>query len=179
MEKRINQLTAEAVDNLRKDAGQSDKKRLQASMEFASLPNEGIFDTIGIKEFEIPKVGKRISIGLFTQSGHFVSENTIFASSVSEDLVQVRENSTSPNKGKWYLKQVEINPHLRELAPSQNARLLALVGRAFKTEPVSGFTLKEGSYTPEKMFVSSNNETNRKKLIALREPKKFYKFELL
>ena len=179
MEKRINQLTAEAVDNLRKDAGQSEKKRENASAEFVSLPSEGIFDTVGIKEFDIPKIGKRTSIGLFTKSGHFVSENTIFASSVSEDLVQVRENSTSPNKGKWYLKQVEINPHLRELAPSQNARLLALVGKSFRTEPVSGFTLKEGAYTPDKMFVSSNNETNKKKLINLREPKRFYKFELL
>ena len=178
MEKRIDTLTAEAVNQLRIDAGQSTKKRENASMEFVSIPNEGVFDTIGIKEFEIPKVGKKISIGLFTKSGQFVSENSIFASSVSEDMVQVKENSTSPNKGKWYLKQVEINPHLRELAPSQNARLLALVGKTFKTEPISGFTLKEGSYTSEKMFVSSNNETNKKKLISLREPKKFYKFFL-
>ena len=167
--------TPKQVSELRKSIGQSVKKIANSAQEFVSIPKSGIFVEITTKEFDIPNVGKKKSIGLLTQDGKFIAENSIFASSVTDELVEIKGGD---NKGKFMLRQERVSPELYDLGDSQDKRLVALIGQSFETENFPGFQLKEGSYTPKKMFVSSKNEQNKQKLLDLREPKTYKRFIL-
>ena len=168
-------VTTEDLTKLRKTINQSEKKIANSAQEFATIPESGVFSHIGTKEFDIPGVGKRISLGYFTTDGAFISENAIFASSVSENVVQVKNLE---NKGLFMLKQERVSPKLFDIANSQDKRMLALKGKAFKSTKVDGFQLKDGSYTKDKMFVKTDSAENKKKLLSLREPKTYYAFEI-
>lgn len=163
--------TAQQVSDLRKSIGQSDKKILNSSQEFVSVPKEGTFSRIGSKEFDIPGTGKVTSIGFFTTNDKFVAENTIFASTVTEQVVEVKNG---PNKGKFMLRQERVSPELFDLADSQDKRLLALIGKSFTTERVSGFQLKD--FAANKMFAKT--EAQKASLKDNREAKTYHKFSL-
>ena len=179
MEKRLEQLTAEAVSSLRKEAGQSERKITSSAAEFAAVPEIGEFAEIGMKEFLL-NGQKVVSVGLFTTEGFFISENSIFSSSLTGELFQISKTSTSPNAGKWMLKQERLNPKLWDLAPSADKRLISLVGRRFKTSKVNGLVYKSDVFKDvNNLFVASNTATNLKKLTDRTESKTLYRFELL
>lgn len=164
-------VTAQQVSELRKSIGQSDKKVANSSQEFVTVPREGTFSHIGTREFDIPGTGKVKSIGIFTTDNKFVAENTVFASTVTDEIVEVKNG---PNKGKFMLKQVRVSPKLFDLADSQDKRLLALVGKSFTSEKVDGFQLKD--YSANKMF--GKTDAQKASLKDNREAKTYNRFEL-
>ena len=176
-EKRLEAATAAEISDLRKEAGQSDKKITNSAAEFVKIPENGIFSNVGMKEFDIPNVGLKKSVGLFTENGEFISENAIFASTVTDELVIVKNGS---NKGKFMLKQIPVSTIESTLkGASRDLRLIELVGKKFETKKISGFTLKEGSYDVDVMMVKADTPANHKKLLALREPKDYYCFTVV
>lgn len=176
-EKKLKAATAAEISDLRKEAGQSDKKIENSSTEFHKTPESGVFSHIGIKEFDIPKVGLKKSIGLFTEDGNFISENTIFASTVTDELVIIKNGA---NKNKFMLKQIPVSTIESTLkGASRDLRLLELIGKRFEAKKVSGFTLKEGSFSVDVMMIKTDTPTNREKLLKLREPKSYYSFTVV
>ena len=152
-------------------------------MEFSSIPEEFVVNSVGSGKFEIPdntgKLVERFSVGIYTTDNKFISENSVFALNVTDELVQVKLNSPSPNKGSYYLKMDNVNPNLLELADSHDGRLMALVGKKIKTEKFDGFTLKPEAYEDGNMFVKTNTDATRKALLKLREPKTFRKMQII
>lgn len=180
MEKKLVELTAEAVNSLRKEAGQSEKRITNSAAEFAAIPEIGEFAEIGMKQFTLRNGQSVMSIGLFTTEGFFISENAIFSSTLTSELFQISKNSTSSNAGKWMLRQERLNPKLWDLAPSADKRLIALVGRGFKTSKIDGLVYKSEVFKDiSNLFVPSNTAGNLKKLTDKTEVKTLYKFELL
>lgn len=169
MEKIIS--TVEEISALRAEIGQSEKKITNSAQEFAKTPERGEFSHIGSKEFDIPEVGIRVSLGLYTKEGEFVSENSIFANTVTDEVVEIKNGS---NKGKFMLKQARISGNDVWEANSQNKRLLSLVGKKFTTESVDGKALK--AYTPEVMFAADKKATSVTTLKQNTEPKVYHKF---
>ena len=176
-EKKLETLTAEAVTALREEAGQNSTKIENSAKEFVKIPESGTFAHVGMKEFDIPDVGIKKSIGLFTALGEFVSENTVFASTVTDKIVIVKKGK---NKGKFMLKQVPVSTIESKLkGASRDLRLIELVDKKFEAKKVSGFTLKEGSFDVEIMMVKTNTPANHEKLLKLREPKDYYSFTVV
>ena len=176
-EKKLENPTAKDVTALRKEVGQSDKKIENSATEFSKTPESGEFSHVGVKEFDIPNVGLKKSVGLFTKNGEFISENTVFASTVTEEIAVIK---TGANKGKFMLKQVPVSKIESTLkGASRDLRLIELIGKKFEAKKVSGFALKEGSYDVKIMMVPTNTETNHKKLLALREPKDYHAFNIV
>ena len=176
-EKKLESATATAVSELRREAGQSEKKVENSATEFSKTPESGIFAHVGIKEFDIPNVGLKKSVGLFTEDGNFISENTIFASTVTDEIVIIRNGA---NKGKFMLKQIPVSTIESTLkGASRDLRLIELVGKRFEAKKVSGFTLKEGSFSVDVMMIKTDTPTNREKLLKLREPKSYYRFTIV
>lgn len=170
MEKKLEIPTPEAISAVRGEAGQSSKKVQSAMMEYATIPENGVFTEIGIKSFEIPKVGKKVAVGMFTKTGEFISENTIFSSTTLEEITQIKNGD---NKDKFMLKQERNSPELFRLAASADKRLIALIGKQFTSKTSDGLTLK--SYEAADMFATDKDMA----LFQLRkniEPKKYYKF---
>lgn len=152
-------------------------------MEFSSIPAEFTVSSVGSGKFDIPndkgEIIERYSVGIYTTDNKFISENSVFALNVTDELVQVKLNSPSPNKGYYYLKMDNVNPNLLDLADSHDGRLMALVGKKIKTEKFDGYTLKPEAYEDGNMFVKTNNDAARKTLLKLREPKTFRKMQIV
>ena len=176
-EKKLEAATAAALTSLREEAGQTAKKIENSAREFSKTPEQGTFSHVGVKEFDIPNIGLKKSIGLFTENNEFISENTIFSSTVTDEIVMIKNG---PNKDKFMLKQKPVSTIESKLhGASRDLRLIELIGKHFKTEKVSGFTLKEGSFDVNVMMVKSNTPANHEKLLKLREPKDYYSFTIV
>jgi hypothetical protein len=164
MEKEIVSITE--IADIRKSAGQSEKKIANAAQEFNRTPTSGTFSHIGTKVFTINKTDYT-SVGLFLTDGTFISENTIRASDTLKELFIV---ANGENKGSKMLVQKRLSD-LSRFGASQDAQLVALQGKSFKTTPVKGNVLIE--YTKEKLFGSSVSE-----LWKNTEPKTLYIFDI-
>jgi hypothetical protein len=167
----IIEITLDNISEVRTNIGQSDKKVKNAMMEFNKTPESGEFEKVTTKEFDIPEVVLRTSLGMMTTSGEFVSENTIFASTVTDIVIPI---ANGDNKGKHMLKQDRISGSDVWGANSQDKRLFALIGKSFTTEQVPGRALK--SYDIAEMMTLGKTVTEVKKLKDNTEPKTYHKF---
>jgi hypothetical protein len=130
-------LEVKTLDDLRKlraTLNQSKKKQANADTEFVSIPTEGVFDRIDIKEFTLTdekgKETKVQSLGLFTKNGEFISENTLTKQNLGEVLTSVK---TGKRKGLFILKSDRLT-NLNKFGSTLNEQMLNIVGKSFTTE---------------------------------------------
>lgn len=121
------------VQDLRKSIGQSEKKLKNSAQEFSTIPEKGTFSHIGTKQFDIPGVGVRQSLGLYTVKGDFISENTLTKQVLLDVLTEIRNGS---RKGKYMLKSERIND-LTKFGKSLDAQLISLQGLSFETQKLT------------------------------------------
>ena len=126
--------TVEDLTNLRKSLGQSQKKIDNASAEFETIPSEGVFAKIGVKEFTIKDSDGKTqvvkSLGLFTKDGSFISENNLTRQHLEQTLTSVK---TGSRKGRFILKSTRLTD-LSKFGKSLNQQMLNLVNKSFTTE---------------------------------------------
>jgi len=159
------------------------EKVANAATEFNSVPEEGTFDHIGEKEYKLKDENgieiTRYSIGYYLgkdeKTALHVSENTIFAQTVTDEPVKVK---SVKNAGKYMLKQTRISESLYS-ENSQDKRLFALKGKSFKTVKFPGKALKK--YEADKMFAPAELTIAeaKEKLLANTEPKTYHVFTLV
>ena len=118
---------------LREQLKQSKKKQANANTEFTSIPEEGVFDRIGVKEFALKdddgKTTTVKSLGIFTKNGEFISENTLTKQHLGEVLTSVK---TGKRKGSFILKSDRLT-NLSKFGGSLNDQMLKIVGKSFTT----------------------------------------------
>lgn len=116
---------------VRKALGQSQKKIDNASAEFTTIPEEGVFAKIGVKEFTLTgddgKTQTVKSLGIYTKSGDFISENSLTKQHLEEVLTSVK---TGARRGKFILKSERLT-NLNKFGKSLNEQMLNLVGKSF------------------------------------------------
>lgn len=129
----INVKSVEDLVKLREDLGQTEKKRNNANTEFTTIPEEGVFARIGVKEFTLTNEdGKETtvkSLGIFTKNDEFISENALTKQNLGEVLTSVK---TGTRKGKFILKSDRLT-NLSKFGSTLNAQMLKLVGKSFTT----------------------------------------------
>lgn len=129
----LNISSVEDLVNLRVKLGQKQKKRDNAAAEFTVIPEKGVFDEIGVKEFTLTNDGKTItvkSLGIFTKSGDFISENNLTRQHLENVLTSIK---TGTRKGSFILKSDRLT-NLSKFGKSLNEQMLKLKGRSFSTE---------------------------------------------
>ena len=118
---------------LREQLQQSKKKQANANTEFTTIPEEGVFDRIGVKEFTLANDDKTTtvvkSLGLFTKNEDFISENNITKQHLQDVLTSVK---TGDRRGKFILKSERLT-NLNKFGKSLNEQMLNLVGKSFTT----------------------------------------------
>ena len=118
---------------LRNVLQQSKKKQANADAEFDTIPSEGVFARIGVKEFTlVDSEGKAQtvkSLGLFTKNGEFISENNLTRQHLEEVLTSVK---TGSRRGKFILKSTRLTD-LSKFGKSLNQQMLKIVGKSFTT----------------------------------------------
>ena len=123
----------EDLVKLREKLGQTQKKRDNANTEFTTIPEEGVFSHIGVKEFTLTNDDKTTttvkSLGIFTKNDEFISENSLTKQHLDEVLTSVK---TGDRKGKFILKSDRLT-NLSKFGGSLNAQMLKLVGKSFTT----------------------------------------------
>lgn len=126
--------TVDELVKLRKAIGQSQKKIDNASAEFTTIPEEGVFAKIGVKEFTLTdndgKAQTVKSLGLFTKDGDFISETALTRQHLEEVLTCVK---TGSRKGRFILKSERLT-NLNRFGKSLNEQMLNLVNKSFTTE---------------------------------------------
>lgn len=125
--------TVDELVKLRKAIGQSEKKIQNASMEFTTIPEEGVFAKIGVKEFTLTNSDGKAqtvkSLGIFTKNGDFISETALTRQHLEEVLTCVK---TGTRKGRFILKSERLT-NLNKFGKSLNEQLLNLVNKSFTT----------------------------------------------
>lgn len=125
--------SVEDLLKLREDLGQSKKKRDNSNAEFTSIPEEGVFARIGVKEFTLKDDdGKETtvkSLGIFTKNGEFISENTLTKQHLEEVLTSVK---TGARRGRFILKSERLT-NFNKFGKSLNEQMLNLVNKSFTT----------------------------------------------
>ena len=181
------EITTATIASLRLEAGQKEQKIHSSAQIFATTPENGTFHHPGVKEFTLPADAdtperKVKSLGYFTgedeTTASFISENSIFARTITEEPVQIK---SGPRAKKWMLKQQEISPKLRSLGNSQDLRMVALCGKSFTTKPVNGKTFKREVFIPtnvDKMMFAESKDDAVRFIPANLEPKTFHEFEV-
>lgn len=129
-------VTPQLISDLRKQAGQSEKRIKNAARMFERTPESGVFVTPVLKEFELEQpdgtTRKVQSLGYLTNKGDFVSESALTKSNILPELVQIR---TGERKGRYMLRMQRLTD-LRKFGKSQDEQLANLAGKAFSTKPV-------------------------------------------
>ena len=129
----INVKSVEDLVKLREDLGQSQKKRDNANTEFTTIPEEGVFSHIGVKEFTLTNDDKTQtivkSLGIFTKNNEFISENSLTKQNLEEVLTSVK---TGKRRGLFILKSDRLT-NLSKFGSSLNDQMLKLVGKSFTT----------------------------------------------
>ena len=146
------------VQNLRKSIGQSEKKMLNSAQEFSSIPEKGIFSHIGTKKFDIPGVGVRHSLGLFTTDGDFLSENTLTKQNLLDILTEIKNGT---RKGKFMLKSERLND-LSKFGKSLDAQLISLQGLSFETQKLTDVKQYKQEYLTSETFDNVCQDSNTK-----------------
>ena len=174
----------EKLSLLRKSIGQADKKINNSAQIFATTPESGTFSKIGTKEFDIPEVGKRISLGLYGTKADgkefFVSENAIFASELLNEVIITKSGT---NAGSFMLKNRRLS-ELNKFGDSTDEKLFNLVGKQFTTEKRTDCKVNK-SYEVKDLFVKNavdNAEARQAALEVLNkntENKDLYAFNIV
>jgi hypothetical protein len=119
------------LTKLRKTLGQSEKKQNNANTEFTTIPEEGVFDRIDVKEFTLTddegKTTSVKSLGIFTKNGEFISENTLTKQHLEEVLTSVK---TGDRRGRFILKSERLT-NFNKFGKTLNEQMLNLVGKSF------------------------------------------------
>ena len=128
-------VTAADIAELRRQAGQSEKRMKNAARVFERTPAEGVFLKPIIKEFEIEQsdgsTQKVKSVGYLTSDGSFVSETALTKANVLPALVSIKAGA---RRGKYMLKMDRLTD-LSGFGKSQDEQLANLAGKKFKTVP--------------------------------------------
>lgn len=126
--------TLDDLRKLRDTLQQSKKKQINADTEFATIPTEGVFDRIDVKEFTlIDEKGQETkvqSLGIYTKNGEFISENTLTKQNLGEVLTSVK---TGKRRGLFILKSDRLT-NLSKFGSTLNEQMLNIVGKSFTTE---------------------------------------------
>lgn len=146
------------VQDLRKSIGQSEKKVKNAAQEFSTIPEQGTFSHVGTKEFNIPDVGIRHSLGLYTTEGDFVSENTLTKQNLLDVLTEIRNGT---RKGKFMLKSERLND-LTKFGKSLDSQLINLQGLTFETQKLTDVKQYKQEYLTSETFDSVCQDSNNK-----------------
>ena len=166
--------TMENIDAIRVKAGNSEKRRKNAAQEFTSTPLKGTFSHVGIKVFNIEGT-EYPSIGLYLETGEFISENALNQQNLLEELAEIKNGS---RKGKFMLKSERLSD-LTEHGTSANARLVALQGKSYTAEK-KPIRVYKAEYLDAKRFdevcFEKNNANNLKDAIKCTETKDGYIF---
>ena len=173
----MEKVVLDKMAEIRKSAGQSDEKIKNSAMEFTTIPEEGTFTHVGTKEFDIPNVGKRISVGLYLSNGGFVSENALNAQELLDTLIQVKNGK---RKGRFMLKSARMSD-LSKFGASADIRLVELQGKSFTTIPKEDARVYKSEYLDPKEFdkvcFEKDNKESLKKALDCTETKKLYIFK--
>ncbi len=129
MKEEIIKLSIDDIHQLRKAAGQSDKKIANAAMEFIRTPQSGVFGKVITKTFVIDN-NEVTSVGLELVGGGFISETAITKQNLLPQLNRIKSGKRS---NKYCLKSVRLTD-LSNLGASQDSQLFNLQGKSFKTE---------------------------------------------
>ena len=123
--------TLDDLRQLRSTLKQSKKKQVNADTEFTTIPEEGVFDRIDVKEFSLVNSDGKTqvikSLGLFTKNGEFISENNLTRQHLGEVLTSVK---TGSRRGKFILKSERLT-NLNKFGSTLNEQMLNLQGKSF------------------------------------------------
>lgn len=169
-------VSVDKMSDIRKSAGQTDKRIKNSAQEFISIPESGTFSHIGVKEFDIPNVGLRKSVGLYLTDGGFVSENALNAQKLLSELIKVKNGD---RKDKFILKSERLSD-LSSFGYSADQRLVALQGKSFKAIPLPECRVYKSAALEkfDTVVVTSDTPANLDKVLKQTETKKLYKFEI-
>lgn len=170
-------LSSVDISALRKEIGQSDKKIISAATEYTTTPESGTFKNVGSKEFDIPGVGKVTSLGIYTENGEFVSENSLNLQDLKNSLVEIK---TGNRKGKFMLKSERLTD-LRKFGTSSDKILETLQGKSFSTTPEDARVYKSEFLDVVKfddVCQTTNSDTSLNKALRCTELKKGYTFKI-
>ena len=178
MEKEIIIVTVEQMGDVRKKADQKDGKIKASAQEFTSIPAKGTFSHVGIKEFDIPNVGKVKSVGLYLTDGGFVSENALNQQNLLSELIEIKNGK---RKGKLMLKSERLTD-LTEFGASADIRLVTLQGKSFSTTKKPDTRVYKSEFLDADKFSdvcqSTASETSLKNALKCTELKNGYIFEI-
>ena len=171
---KITLATMDNIDDLRVKAGNSDKKRENAKQEFSSTPLSGTFSHVDVKVFEIDGT-EYPSIGLYLESGEFISENALNQQNLLEELTEIKNGS----RAKKFMLKSERLSDLSKLGASANARLVALQGKSYTAEKMEVRVYKAEFLDAVKfdsVCFGKNTDANLKKAWECTETKNGYIF---
>ena len=179
MEKEIILVTLDKMGDVRKKAGQKDSKIKSSAQEFTSIPAKGTFSHVGIKEFDIPNVGKVKSVGLYLTDGSFVSENALNQQNLLSELIEIKNGK---RKGKLMLKSERLTD-LSEFGASADIRLVTLQGKSFSTTKKPDTRVYKEEFLDADKFdevcQTSDTKTALKNAMDCTELKNGYVFEIV
>ena len=169
-------VSVDKMSDVRKQAGQTEKRIKNSAQEFISIPESGTFSHIGIKEFDIPNVGLRKSVGLYLTDGGFVSENALNAQKLLKELTKVKNGE---RKDKFILKSERLT-NLSSFGYSADARLVALQGKSFKAIKQPDCIVYKSTALEkfDTVVVTTDTPVNLEKVLKQTETKQLYKFEI-
>lgn len=174
----MEKVVLDKMGEIRKSAGQSEEKMKNSAMEFFTIPEEGTFDYVGVKEFDIPNVGLRKSVGLYLVGGGFISENALNAQALGDSLVEIKNGK---RKGRFMLKAIRMSD-LSKFGASADIRLVTLQGKSFTTIPKEDARVYKSEFLDPKEFdkvcFDKDNANFTKEALKCTETKKLYSFEI-
>lgn len=179
--KEIIVVTLDKMGDIRKSAGQTDKKILSSAQEFTVTPESGTFSHVGVKDFTVDDNGKdRVvkSVGIYTTDGIFISENALNQQNLLNELVVIKNGA---RKDKLMLKSERLSD-LSNFGASADARLVALQGKSFRTAKKPDTRVYKSEFLDSKKFdnvcQTANNQTALKAALACTETKTGYIFTI-
>ncbi len=175
--KEIIVLSKEDISELRRSAGQKATKIANSAMVFSSTPKSGVFVRVGTKVFDIPNVGVRIAVGLYTNDGEFVSENSIIAQQLLDKFSQIKNGL---RKDRYALKSEKMSD-ISDFGKSADERLFNMVGKSFTTEKVKDCRVYKSAAMEkfDDVCFTHNTESNLTLALASTEAKDLYIFTVV
>ena len=175
--KEIIVLSKEDISELRRSAGQKATKIANSAMVFSSTPKSGVFERVGTKVFDIPNVGVRIAVGLYTNDGEFVSENSIIAQQLLDKFSQIKNGL---RKDRYALKSEKMSD-ISDFGKSADERLFNMVGKSFTTEKVKDCRVYKSAAMEkfDDVCFTHNTESNLTLALASTEAKDLYIFTVV
>ena len=118
------------MSKVRAAANQSTEKQRNSATKYEHIPADGTFGNVGTKEYKISDEEKVISVGIYTKSGKFISENCLNQQTLLPEFKEIKGGS---RKGRVMLRSANLTD-LTNFGESADERLIALQGKSFTTE---------------------------------------------